>query len=148
MIELEELLDEMETKMNRYDLSDQYLKAHSCSTRNEIGIREYHYGIATVPCSWVYPYLKELKEMRNKFGGIKMSGITEDMYYVRDVKSMIDFLNKHKEEINSIYFGDSIETYPVVMRELDVNKNPVTKLVRIGIKSTTIISAQVNERLD
>ncbi len=71
-----------------------------------------------------------------------MVGITEDMCYVQDVNSMIAFLNKHKAEIKSIYFGDRIETYPTVSRELDINKKPITKLVSIGIKSTIIISAE------
>ncbi len=68
LLDLDELLEQMKEKMSRYDLSDEYLNTHSCSTRNEIGIGEYHYGISTVPCSWVYPYLKELKEKRDNNG--------------------------------------------------------------------------------
>lgn len=65
-MELKELLNEMKEKMNNKDLSDHYLSEHNCSTRDEIGIGEYYYGITMLPCSWVYPYLKELKELKDK----------------------------------------------------------------------------------
>ena len=66
MSELEALLEEIKSKMNRYDLSDEYLSTHFQSTRSEIGIGEYSYGITMIPCEWIYPYLKELKELRDK----------------------------------------------------------------------------------
>lgn len=70
-MKLEKLLEEMEEKMNNKDLSDDYLLENNCSTRDRIGIGEYSYGIVMVPCSWVYPYLEELRR-------IKLEKIEED----------------------------------------------------------------------
>lgn len=61
---LNELLEDMEIKMRNRDLSDSYLSGCGASTRDEIGIGEYSYGITMIPCSWVYPYLKELKQIK------------------------------------------------------------------------------------
>ena len=63
-MKLEELLNEMEERMNNRDLSDEYLSNNGNSTREEIGIGEYNYGITMVPCSWVYPYLEELRRLK------------------------------------------------------------------------------------
>ena len=65
-MELHELLNEMKEKMRNRDLSDEYLREHDCSTRNEIGIGEYSYGITMIPCSWIYPYLEELRQLKAK----------------------------------------------------------------------------------
>ena len=56
-MKLKKLLKEMKEAMSRYDLSDDYLKAHHAETRK---IGEFSYGIASVPCDWVYPYLHAL----------------------------------------------------------------------------------------
>ena len=63
---LEVLIEIMKIRMQAKDLSDSYLAKMGCSTREDIGIKEYPYGITMIPCSWVLPYLEELKEMRNK----------------------------------------------------------------------------------
>lgn len=63
-MKLDELLKEMEEKMNNRDLSDDYLEEINSSTREKIRIGEYQYGITMVPCSWVYPYLEELRRLR------------------------------------------------------------------------------------
>lgn len=63
-MKLDELLEKMEEKMNNRDLSDDYLEEIRSSTREDIGIGEYQYGITMVPCSWVYPYLEELRRLR------------------------------------------------------------------------------------
>jgi hypothetical protein len=63
------MLEEMEAKMSSRDLSDDYLEEHKNSTREEIGIGEYAYGITMIPCSWVYPYLVKLStyiDMKDK----------------------------------------------------------------------------------
>lgn len=71
-MELEELIKTMELEMSRRDLSDNYLEENDFSTRYDIGIGEYSYGITMIPCSWVYDYLKELLEIRSlKKGGYK-----------------------------------------------------------------------------
>lgn len=54
---LDDLIVEMKEKMNRYDLTEEIAKAN---------IGEYRYGVSYVPCDWVYKYLVELKELRDK----------------------------------------------------------------------------------
>lgn len=56
-MKLKKLLEEMERNMNRYDLSDDYLIAHNCETGR---IGEFQYGVSSVPCEWVFPYLYAL----------------------------------------------------------------------------------------
>ena len=65
-MELNKILEQMKSKMNNRDLSDEYLKQNGNSTRREIGIGEYAYGITMIPCSWVYPYLKNIEQLQNK----------------------------------------------------------------------------------
>ena len=66
MIELNELLKQMEEKMKKYDLSDGYLSSIGCQTTSAVGIGEYSYGITMMPCSMVYPHLKELKDLKER----------------------------------------------------------------------------------
>lgn len=56
-MKLNELLEAMENAMNRYDLSDDFLEARGCETGR---IGEFQYGVSSVPCNWVYPYLEAL----------------------------------------------------------------------------------------
>lgn len=63
---LEKLIDDIKEKMSSRDLSDGYLKENGCSTRNEVGIGEYSYGITMIPCSWVIDYLEECLELRKE----------------------------------------------------------------------------------
>lgn len=65
-MELEDLIETMKERMLHYDLSDAYLSHAGNSTREEVGIGEYSYGITMVPCDWVIKYLEELLERRNK----------------------------------------------------------------------------------
>lgn len=58
---LDDLLNEMSEKIRNRDLSDEYLREHNNSTREEIGIGEYAYGITMIPCEWVYEYLSDYK---------------------------------------------------------------------------------------
>lgn len=60
---LNDLLNEMSEKMRNRDLSDEYLREHNNSTREEIGIGEYAYGITMIPCEWVYEYLSDYKRV-------------------------------------------------------------------------------------
>ena len=55
---LQELIKEIETKRSSRSLSDEYLSDHNCSTRDDVGIGEYAYGIVMIPEDWVLPYLK------------------------------------------------------------------------------------------
>lgn len=60
---LNKLIESIDNISSRYDLSDSYLVDKGCSTRYDIGIGEYSYGITMVPCEWVLPYLKQLQEI-------------------------------------------------------------------------------------
>lgn len=49
MRNLKEDLEKVETIQNRWDLSDEYLKEHNCSTRNNVDLMgEYSYGITFI----------------------------------------------------------------------------------------------------
>lgn len=63
-MELNELIEKMEQAMNKRDLPDEYLKSVGREIREYYAFGEYHYGITTIPCSMVYPYLVELKKMK------------------------------------------------------------------------------------
>lgn len=52
-----ELLKKMEEAMDRYDLSCEIEKAR---------IGEWQYGVAMVPCDWVYEYVKQPEIVRCK----------------------------------------------------------------------------------
>lgn len=65
-MELNELIEVMKKAMDRYDLSDEYLKENGHETRECYVCEENHYGITTVPCSVVYPYLIELEKMKKE----------------------------------------------------------------------------------
>jgi len=60
-INIEEFIEEIKEKMLHRDLSDEYLREHNHSTREEIGIGEYAYGITMIPCEWILPFLEDLK---------------------------------------------------------------------------------------
>ena len=53
------LLKEMEVAMNQFDLSDAYLRANY-PDYDPPRIGEFQYGVSSVPCEWVYPYLRAL----------------------------------------------------------------------------------------
>lgn len=63
---LNNLISQIEEKSKQYSLSDTYLRDFKYSTREEIGIGEYAYGIVLVPEDWVLPYLKELSSIWEK----------------------------------------------------------------------------------
>ena len=49
-----ELLQEMENAMDRYDLTEKIKESH---------IGEWTYGVAMVPCDWVYKYVKAIDKL-------------------------------------------------------------------------------------
>lgn len=53
------LIEAIESKANSKSFSDGWLREHGNSTREDVGIGEYAYGIVMVPEDWVLPYLKE-----------------------------------------------------------------------------------------
>lgn len=98
---LDDLLNEMSEKMRNRDLSDEYLREHNNSTREEIGIGEYAYGITMIPCEWVYEYLsdykrvlKENEEIRIKNNAIKR----ESEAYAEHMIRLDNELNLEKEK--------------------------------------------------
>lgn len=64
---LDDLINEIEERMRARDLSDDYLEEHDCSTRKDIGIGEYAYGITMIPCEWIYVMMRDIKE-QEKYG--------------------------------------------------------------------------------
>ena len=57
---LRQLIEAIESESQRKSLSDGWLEEHGHSTRENVGIGEYAYGIVMVAEEWVLPYLKEL----------------------------------------------------------------------------------------
>lgn len=57
MKDKKELLREMEKAMDRYDLSKEIEKAY---------IGEWLYGVAMVPCDWVYKYVAQPEVVKCK----------------------------------------------------------------------------------
>lgn len=121
---LDNLLNEMSEKMRNRDLSDEYLREHNNSTREEIGIGEYAYGITMIPCEWVYEYLsdykralKENETLKNKLldtlEGQKVieeetpQYIKENYILKEKVKDKIEEIQKDKD---SKYYDMFLET--------------------------------------
>ena len=63
---LDTLIKKIEDAEKARSLSDDYLLENGHSTREEVGIGEYSYGIIMVPEEWVLPYLKEYKKLLDK----------------------------------------------------------------------------------
>lgn len=74
---LDDLLKEMKEKMQSRDLSDKYLKENDKTTRTEMGIGEYSYGITTVPCEWVYDFLSDYKRVLKENEELKNQEATQ-----------------------------------------------------------------------
>lgn len=62
-MELDELIKTIEDNSKK-ELSDEYLEKNGNSTRKDVGVGEYSYGIVMVPIEWVLPHLKELREYK------------------------------------------------------------------------------------
>lgn len=62
---LKEMLKNMDTVMNNRDLSDDYLAKHGNMTREDAAYGDWSYGITMVPCSWVYPYLEVIVDLKD-----------------------------------------------------------------------------------
>ena len=73
-----------------------------CSTRYDIGIGEYSYGITMIPCEWVLPYLKQLQEVDNhikKLEDVRDFAKTDKSGYS---DSKIEVLNREIEHLKEI----------------------------------------------
>lgn len=88
---LDNLIEEMNEKWNRYDLSDEYLSENGFSTRKDIGISEYVYGITMIPCDYIKPYLDELQRI---YHGTNKSDI--DVEKLNDMRE--NLYNRHRED--------------------------------------------------
>lgn len=96
---LDDLLNEMSEKIRKRDLSDDYLREHNLSTREEIGIGEYAYGITMIPCEWVYEYLSDYKRVLKKHEELKK-------FHIQDNKHL-DFIMQHSIPVQKV--KDKIE---------------------------------------
>lgn len=76
---LRQLIEAIESESKRKSLSDEWLEEHGYSTREDMGIVEYAYGIVMVPEDWVLPYLKDLYA--------RLTGYVE---FIQDVIRMLD----------------------------------------------------------
>ena len=104
---LDDLLNEMSEKMRNRDLSDKYLREHNNSTREEIGIGEYAYGITMIPCEWVYEYLSDYKRVLKENEELKAK-------YDKDthtLQNQLDIANADRIEKDKII--DLMENYMV-----------------------------------
>jgi hypothetical protein len=95
---LDDLLNEMSEKMRNRDLSDEYLRKHDNSTREEIGIGEYAYGITMIPCKWVYEYLSDYKRVLKENEELKEIYRSEKKMKNEYVKLYQDLLLKKESE--------------------------------------------------
>nr|DAE03799.1 MAG TPA: hypothetical protein [Myoviridae sp. ct2Pw37] len=116
---LDDLLNEMSEKMRNRDLSDEYLREHNNSTREEIGIGEYAYGITMIPCKWVYEYLSDYKRvlkenekrmhdnitLKNFISALFNDSFEKDYIPVQKIK---DKIRKNEEIIDISNDGDLI----------------------------------------
>ena len=104
---LDDLLNEMSEKIRNRDLSDEYLREHNNSTREEIGIGEYAYGITMIPCEWVYKYLSDYKRVleMNESWKSYSEELEEKNTEISNKKCELEFevekLQKENEELKS-----------------------------------------------
>ena len=104
---LDDLLNEMSEKIRNRDLSDEYLEKNGNTTRTEIGIGEYSYGITTIPYEWVYDFLSDYKKLQEEF---KQVDHECERLEVKEVK-LIKENEYYKDLINAL------ETYYEITRE-------------------------------
>ncbi len=87
---LDDLLKEMKEKMQKKDLSDEYLEKNGNTTRTEIGIGEYSYGITTIPCEWVYDFLSDYKRVLKENELLRQQNIS----YKNNIHELKEVRNK------------------------------------------------------
>lgn len=117
---LDDLLKEMKEKMQKKDLSDEYLEKNGNTTRTEIGIGEYSYGITTIPCEWVYDFLSDykrvLKENEYMHNELNKQQTTINKYAKENEELKNKIMEKEleiigKEEYTKASMGEIIEQY-------------------------------------
>lgn len=150
---LDDLLNEMSEKMRNRDLSDEYLREHNNSTREEIGIGEYAYGITMIPCEWVYKYLSDYKRVLKENEILKeekeqaweeWNNLEQGSYGTEQkLKQQIKELKKENEELKFEErrriigkYGDA-EIHDVINKILSNDYIPVQK-VKDNIKKLEI----------
>lgn len=113
---LDDLLNEMSEKIKNRDLSDEYLREHNNSTREEIGIEEYAYGITMIPCEWVYEYLSDYKRVLKENEELKNEIMEKELEIVG------------KEEYTKASMGEIIEQYYTANEDC-ITKQKIEKLI-------------------
>lgn len=66
MRDLDSLINLIKDKMTKLDIPDYELLDKNELTSEDVGIKEYYYGITVVPCRWVLPYLEELQKLKGE----------------------------------------------------------------------------------
>ena len=131
---LDDLLNEMSEKIKNRDLSDEYLREHNNSTREEIGIEEYAYGITMIPCEWVYEYLsyykrvlKENEKLKDKLldtlEGQKVIK-EETPQYIKENYIPVEKVKDKIEELNNVSNAEELEDI------MDRKNYTITELVQ------------------
>ena len=111
---LDDLLKEMKEKMQSRDLSDKYLKENDKTTRTEMGIGEYSYGITTVPCEWVYDFLSDYKRVLKENEELTISNKEIDKECSRLEKKEVELINENEHYTDLIY---ALKTYYDITEE-------------------------------
>lgn len=113
---LDDLLNEMSEKIRNRDLSDEYLREHNNSTREEIGIGKYAYGITMIPCKWVYEYLSDYKRVLKE---------NEELLEVKvsaSAHNRILELEKENEELNKLHIQDNKHLNFIMKHSISIKK--------------------------
>ncbi len=111
---LDDLLNEMSEKIRNRDLSDEYLREHNNSTREEIGIGEYAYGITMIPCEWVYEYLSDYKRVLKENEELTVSNKEIDKECSRLEKKEVELTNENEHYKDLIH---ALKTYYDITEE-------------------------------
>lgn len=106
----------MSEKIRNRDLSDEYLREHNNSTREEIGIGKYAYGITMIPCKWVYEYLSDYKRVLKE---------NEELLEVKvsaSAHNRILELEKENEELNKLHIQDNKHLNFIMKHSISIKK--------------------------
>ncbi len=131
---LDDLLNEMSEKIKNRDLSDEYLREHNNSTREEIGIEEYAYGITMIPCEWVYEYLSDYKRVLKENEKLKDKLLDtlegqkvikeETPQYIKENYIPVEKVKDKIEELNNVSNAEELEDI------MDRKNYTITELVQ------------------
>ena len=136
---LDDLLNEMSEKIRNRDLSDEYLREHNNSTREEIGIGEYAYGITMIPCEWVYEYLSDYKRVLKENEELKSKNKTLEEL----LQGNLYELHKYYKELAGTYQENCIlvqEVTDKIEKEIKYHEKNI-----LDIENTTMLKGKTTK---